>query len=71
MHTYIFTKLLCMHVCMWCDYSQDIVSVSLVALCLRVLSNNKPTSDILQMMGIIAQLEDMKLVPYVDECIWR
>lgn len=49
----------------------DIGSVSMLLLTLRILNNVKPNSDILQLLGIIAELEQVGMLPSLNESIWR
>jgi hypothetical protein len=49
----------------------DIASISITMLTLRVLNKLKPVSDILQILGIISQLECSNIHIYLNENIWR
>lgn len=49
----------------------DIASVSMLLITLRILNNVKPNSDILQLLGIIAELEQVGMLPSLNESIWR
>lgn len=49
----------------------DIAVASLTLLSLRVLRNERPLGDLLQMVGILAELEDKGLIVYLDIQGWR
>jgi len=49
----------------------DILSMVLLLLQIRVVNQSKPTSDVLQLLGLLAQLEDLNLLSYLEENVWR
>lgn len=49
----------------------DVLSMALLLLQMRVINQSKPTSDILQILGLLAQLEDLNLLSYLEENVWR
>ena len=56
--------------CMFCAFV-DIASSLLLLLQARVLTRAKPLSDLLQMTGVISQLEDRNIINHIDEDIIR
>eukprot|EP01034_Spumella_vulgaris_P022474 gene22474-28602_t len=49
----------------------DLASISVTLLATRVLRLSKPTADVMQMLGVVAQVESWGLLHVLDECIWR
>ena len=49
----------------------EVLSISLLLLCTRTLHEAKPVSDMLQVLGILAQADNMKILQRFDETIWR
>eukprot|EP00605_Chrysophyceae_sp_TOSAG23-4_P000418 GSChrysophyteH1.ASY1.ANO1.474.1 assembled CDS len=49
----------------------DIYQSSLTRLSVRTYHKVQPISDLFQMLGVIAQIEHVGLVDYIDERIWR
>jgi hypothetical protein len=49
----------------------DLASISITLLATRVLRLSKPTADVMQMLGVMAQIESWGLLHLLDECIWR
>lgn len=49
----------------------DITSISMTMLVVRILNNIKPSNDMLQLLGIIAQIERVNLLPSLNETVWR
>ena len=49
----------------------EVLSISLLLLCTRTLHEAKPVSDMLQVLGILAQADHMKILQRFDETIWR
>lgn len=49
----------------------EVLSVSLLLLCTRTLHEAKPVSDMLQVLGILAQADHMGVLQKFDETIWR
>lgn len=49
----------------------DLYSTSMLMLSVRVKLLVKPVSDILQMLGILAEIEEKGLLSFVDEPVWR
>ena len=49
----------------------EVLSVSLLLLCTRTLHEAKPVCDMLQVLGILAQADHMRILQRFDETIWR
>lgn len=49
----------------------DIVSITLTALAVRTMHRCRPANDVLQMLGILAQLDHWELLPALSETVWR
>jgi hypothetical protein len=49
----------------------DLVSTSILLLSCRVLRKEKPVGDVLQSIGLLAQVEDLGSLMLLDDSIWR
>ena len=49
----------------------DVMTISIMMLCTRVLHDVKPVADMLQVLGILAQADQLGLSSKFDECVWR
>lgn len=49
----------------------DTSSVTITLLTCRILQDSKPTNDLWQIFGILAQIDRLGLLRHLDECIWR
>ena len=49
----------------------DIASLVLTCLSVRATQQTKPASDVLQMLGVLAQLEHWELLPALTDAAWR
>jgi len=49
----------------------DTLHSSVLLLCLRILNHIKPVNDMLQILGLLAQLESISAIDYMDENVWR
>ena len=49
----------------------DIMTISIMMLCTRTLHDVKPVADMLQVLGILAQADQLGLSSKFDECVWR
>jgi hypothetical protein len=49
----------------------DIASITLTLLSARTMQRTSPSSDVLQMLGVLAQLDHWELLPALSETAWR
>lgn len=49
----------------------DISVLALTTLSVRTMHKSKPSSDVLQILGVLAQLDEWELLPCLSESAWR